>query len=197
MKIKRLIYILPVFIFIYLIYVFAQGLRHDPSVIPSALISKPAPDFMLPELPDYRMPTDTVSQNIIASRTLWSGKTSLINFFASWCVPCRSEHPVLTEIKGTTDLQMVGIAWKDKIADTKDFLRQLGNPFDIIVSDQENRVGIDWGVGGIPETYLVDAHGVIRYKHVGPISLDVWKHKVLPMLSEIQKEEISSGLERQ
>lgn len=182
---KRLIYIVPIGIFIYMIYVFSEGLKHDPAVIPSALISKSAPEFSLPALPDYRRPDAVESPGDIESAKIWSGKVSLVNFFASWCVPCRSEHPVLTEIGRTSDLQMVGIAWKDKQEKTAGFLRQLGNPFDLIAMDPENRVGLDWGVSGVPETYIVDQQGIIRYKHVGPISLDIWKYKIAPLLPEI------------
>ena len=174
---KRLAYILPLTVFAVLAIYFAIGLRLDPSVIPSVLIDKPVPTFTLP-------PIEGGPGNGFSSADL-SGKVSALNVFASWCLPCRAEHPLVTrlgEIKGVT---LYGINYKDKPADALAWLDEMGNPFWEIGADAKGRVAIDWGVYGLPETFIIDKKGHIRYKHVGPMTPRSFEDHILPVIEEL------------
>ena len=138
------------------------GLNHDPKVEPRALVGKPLPEVSLPSLDDGR-PVRLAD----AARG-----PVLVNVFASWCVPCRQEHPVLMELAKRGDIRLVGINNKDDPANARRFLGALGQPFAAVGSDRDGRVTIDWGGYGVPETFVVDGKGIIRHKHVGPLTLD-------------------------
>jgi cytochrome c biogenesis protein CcmG/thiol:disulfide interchange protein DsbE len=175
---RRLLFVLPVLLFLGVAAYLAVGLTSgDPHLLPSALIDKPAPEFSLPGLEG--------ASGLAKSDLL--GHVTLVNFFASWCVPCRVEQPMLIRISHEAKAALVGIAYKDKPAASRAFLDQLGDPYKQIGVDREGRVAIDFGVYGVPETYVVDKQGRIRYRQVGPISADDYEHKLLPLLRELSK----------
>ena len=147
-----------------------------PNNIPSPMISKPAPEFDLPPL--------VLDRPGLKLGDL-KGKVTLVNFFASWCVPCRVEHPLLSQLADRVNL--VGVAYKDKPEDSRAWLSRLGDPYKALAMDRDGRVGIDFGVYGVPESYLIDKNGVIRFKQTGPFSPDDIAQKLIPMLAELQK----------
>jgi cytochrome c biogenesis protein CcmG, thiol:disulfide interchange protein DsbE len=168
----------PLAIFILLVGFLAVGLRLDPREVPSPLVGKPAPAFELPVLqqPDKRfVPGDM------------RGKVWLLNVWASWCVSCREEHPVLVELSKRAVMPILGLNYKDKSDDATAWLKQFGNPYELSVVDADGRIGIDYGVYGVPETYLIDAEGVIRYKQIGPITPAVLEQKILPLAMALKK----------
>lgn len=173
---RRFLYVLPVAIFAVLGLFFWRGLQMDPKLIPSVLIDKPAPPIDLPPL--------LASLPGLKSADL-QGKVTLVDFFASWCIPCRTEHPLLSGLSGKVTL--VGINYKDKPEDAKVWLDRLGNPYDAIAMDRDGRVGIDFGVYGVPESYLIDKQGRIRYKQTGPLTPEDIANKILPLVAELNK----------
>jgi cytochrome c biogenesis protein CcmG/thiol:disulfide interchange protein DsbE len=154
------------------------GLHNDPKLIPSPLIDKPAPVFDLPELnqPGARVSTGTRA-----------GAPYLLNVWASWCPSCRLEHPVLEDFAKQGSVRLVGLNWKDKPEDAKRWLAQFGNPYTDIAVDESGRTGIDFGVYGSPETFLVDGRGVVRYKHVGPLTPEVIATEIEPRLAAMKE----------
>jgi cytochrome c biogenesis protein CcmG/thiol:disulfide interchange protein DsbE len=168
----------PLAIFILLVGFLAVGLRLDPREVPSPLVGKPAPAFELPVLhqPDKRfVPGDM------------RGKAWLLNVWASWCVSCREEHPVLVELSKKGVLPILGLNYKDKGDQATAWLKQFGNPYELSVVDADGRIGIDYGVYGVPETYLIDAEGVIRYKQIGPLTAAILEQKLLPLAKALRK----------
>jgi cytochrome c biogenesis protein CcmG/thiol:disulfide interchange protein DsbE len=170
---KRLLYALPLLLFAVVVGYFLLGLRRDPAALPSALIDKPAPSFALPPLGD--------GPGLAASDL--EGQVTLVNFFASWCVPCRSEHPMLMRIGKAAHL--VGIAYKDKPEESRRFLGELGNPYARVAVDRDGRTAIDFGVYGVPETYVVDRSGKIRLRFVGPLTQKAWDEEVAPLVRRL------------
>ena len=168
----------PIGIFILLVGFLAVGLTLNPREVPSPLIGKPAPAFELPilEQPDKRfVPADM------------RGKVWLLNVWASWCVSCRDEHPVLVELSRRGVMPILGLNYKDKGEEAAAWLKQYGNPYELSVVDADGRIGIDYGVYGVPETYLIDAEGVIRYKQIGPLTRAILEDKVLPLAKTLKK----------
>ncbi len=159
---RRISYLLPALVFLIVAIGLGIGLTRDPSTLPSALIDKPVPDF---ELPPLALNGEDVKG--LATEDL-TGKVQLVNVFASWCGPCRIEHPVLMKL-AADGVSVQGLNYKDAPADAAAFIEELGNPYERIGTDQNGRVGIEWGVYGVPETFVIDAEGKIRHKHVGPI----------------------------
>lgn len=180
---KRLLFGVPVVLFAGLIAFFAFGLTQDPSRIPSMLIDRPLPQFDLPGLDATSPGFGTATFGSAATR----GTPKLLNVFASWCAACPQEHPMLTRIAGE-GVPVFGLNWKDKPDDAKAWLAQLGNPYARIASDPGARTGIDLGVTGVPETFVVDGHGRVRYKQVGPITPDDWNKTLKPMLDRLRME---------
>ena len=171
-------FLLPLGIFILLIAFLAVGLRLDPREVPSPLVGKAAPAFELPILqqPDKRfVPGDM------------RGKVWLLNVWASWCVSCRDEHPMLVALAKRGVIPILGLNYKDKGEDAQRWLKQFGNPYQLSAVDADGRIGIDYGVYGVPETYLIDAEGVIRYKQVGAITPAVLEQKILPLAAALKK----------
>jgi cytochrome c biogenesis protein CcmG/thiol:disulfide interchange protein DsbE len=165
-------------LFILLVGFLAVGLRHDPHEVPSPFIGKPAPTFQLAQLRD---PGKTFSAADMR------GKVWLLNVWASWCVTCRDEHPLLLQYARSGALPIYGLNYKDKREDALSWLAELGDPYVLSVSDSDGRVGIDYGVYGAPETYLIDREGIIRFKQIGPVTPDVWQDKILPLANQLNK----------
>ena len=165
--------------FVALIVLLAVGLRLNPREVPSPLIGKPAPAF---ELPLLREPAKTFATK---DRL---GSVWLLNVWASWCVSCRDEHPVLLELSKSGTVPLYGLNYKDKREDGLRWLAAYGDPYRLSVVDPEGRIGIDYGVYGVPETYVIDKRGVIRYKQIGPVTRDVLAQKILPLVGELSRE---------
>ena len=179
---RRWVYLLPAAVFLLLVAGFGKSFydrEHgiDPNALPSPLIDKPAPHFELPPL--------VKGQPGFSSADL-SGHVSLVNAFASWCTPCREEHPVLDALARTKRVPIYGIDYKDKEEVARAWITELGDPYTRIGADN-GRVGIDWGVYGVPETFIVDKSGRIRYKHVGPLTADDVEHTILPLVARLEK----------
>jgi cytochrome c biogenesis protein CcmG/thiol:disulfide interchange protein DsbE len=155
----------------------AVGLTLNPREIPSPLVGKPAPDFSLPQLYDQ--------EKVFSSKEL-AGNVWLLNFWASWCSGCKTEHPVLMRIAESGEVPIYGMDYKDQREEAITWLRQWGNPYPVIAMDQSGRVGIDYGVYGVPETYVIDKQGMIRYKHIGPLDDETVAKKILPLVKELQ-----------
>ncbi len=182
----RLGFMIPLFVVGALVGLFLVSLYSgDPSRLPSALIGKPVPEFDLP--PIEGVLGTALFKPGVSSADLAKGEVSIVNVWASWCGPCIQEHPVLTELKTKHGLRLIGINYKDAPDAAKRFLTRLGNPFDAIGADVSGRVAIDWGVYGVPETYVVDGKGQIVYKFVGPLSEDDVETKLLPAVNAAQK----------
>ena len=195
MKLK---YLIPFLIFVALVALFAYAFRLDPREVPSPLVGKPAPAFSLPQV-------GAPEQNFAPKDML--GKVWLLNVWATWCVSCREEHPILVELAKNKALPLVGLNYKevrgdgsldsDKIAPDAEkklaleradaWLNEHGNPYVLSVLDLDGRVGIDYGVYGVPETYIIDKAGIIRLKHIGPVTPDVYSSKILPLVAELNK----------
>lgn len=153
-----------------------SGLSLDPRKIPSPLIGKPMPAFALPTLAN---PKRSLSPNDLR------GRVYLLNVWASWCTACRQEHPVLLEIARQKDVPIVGLNYKDRRQDAQGWLKDLGDPYETSIVDPEGRFGIELGVYGVPETFVIDKEGVIRYKHIGPVTIETWQDKLLPLVREL------------
>jgi cytochrome c biogenesis protein CcmG/thiol:disulfide interchange protein DsbE len=166
----------PLVAFLVLVGFFAKGLFLNPREVPSPLIDRPAPAFDLPLVGN-----DAASFSPADMR----GKVWLLNVWAPWCVSCRQEHPVLMQIAQSGRVSIVGLNWKDRDREAAMLLARSGSPYLAVAEDLDGRVGIDYGVTGTPETYVIDREGFVRMKHIGPISPDVWKQKFEPKLKEL------------
>jgi cytochrome c biogenesis protein CcmG/thiol:disulfide interchange protein DsbE len=170
-------YLLPLVIFIVLVGFFVVGLKLDPRIVPSPLINKPAPAFQLPQMGEAGKSFSPEDMR---------GKVWLLNVWASWCTACREEHPLLMDISRQLDIPLVGMDYKDTDAEASAVLQQAGNPYRMVAVDRDGRVGIDYGVYGVPETYVIDKQGIIRYKQIGPITEEVLNEKIMPLLKGLQ-----------
>ncbi len=170
--------IIPAIVFIIILMLLAYGLTRDPRIIPSPLIGKPAPEFNLPPLPGRSPGFSTADLK---------DKVSLVNVFASWCVACRQEHPLFMQLKKDALLPIYGINYRDRPQDAIDWLDELGDPYTQIGVDRKGLVSIDWGVYGVPETFLIDRQGRIAYKIIGAVTPDILKNKLLPLIKELQQ----------
>ena len=174
MRVRSLI---PLGIFATLVLLLWAGLYLNPREVPSPLIDKPAPEFILPQL------QDTTRQ--IGSKDLL-GKVTLLNVWASWCAACRDEHPLLVALARTGEVEIYGLNYKDTRQDAMRWLEGLGNPYVVSAFDEQGNVGIDYGVYGVPETYVIDRAGIIRYKLIGPLTEDNLKNTVLPLVRKLK-----------
>lgn len=175
---NRALFAVPVAAFLVLVAIFGIGLTKDPSRIPSQLIDRPLPVFDLPGL--------TADAPGFGSADL-RGKPLLLNVFASWCAACPQEHPMLTKI-AALGVPVYGLAWKDAPADSAKWLREWGNPYTKVASDPAARTGIDLGVTGVPETFIVDRRGRVRYKQIGPIDEATWTEVLKPLMAKLEAE---------
>lgn len=177
---KNLRYLIPLIIFIVLAGFLYRGLSLKPREVPSPYINKPAPDFRLQNL--HNMSEQFSNQDM-------KGKVWLLNVWASWCVACRQEHPLLVQMARKGDVPIYGLNYKDAPTQARQWLKQHGNPYELSVVDYEGKVGIDYGVYGVPETFVIDKRGVIRHKVIGPISNTVLRDCVMPMVSILEQED--------
>ena len=171
-------FLVPLVIFIVMVAFLAVGLGLNPREVPSALINKSAPAFQLPQL---HQPDKIFSQQDM------KGKVWLLNVWASWCVSCREEHPVLMDLAKSNVVPIYGLNYKDPREDALAWLKQFGDPYALSIADRDGRVGIDYGVYGVPETFVIDKEGAIRYKQIGPVTPDALKNKILPLVKELQQ----------
>jgi len=174
-------FLTPLFLFIILAVFLGIGLKLNPKEIPSPLIGKPVPEFNLPIL---HMPEKKLSASSLKGR-VW-----LLNVWASWCVSCRAEHPILNQLAKKNVVTIIGLNYKDEPENAKRWLSMLGNPYNASIVDQEGRTGIDFGVYGVPETFIIDKQGIIRHKHTGPITEDDIEESILPVIFELEKKVI-------
>lgn len=172
-------YLIPLAVFILLVVFLGIGLKLNPREVPSPLIGKPAPEFSLPRLDD---PSRSFGKADL------KGQVWLLNVWASWCVSCRAEHPVLNAWAKNSDVLLVGLNYKDESASAKLWLQQLGDPYTVSIVDADGRVGIDWGVYGVPETFVIDKQGSVRYKHTGPVTMEDVQVKLMPMVRKLRDE---------
>ncbi len=167
---------IPFVLFLALAGFFAVGLTKDPREVPSPLIDKPAPAFKVEQLHDAKKPFSPEDMR---------GQVWLLNVWASWCVSCRVEHPLLVEMAKRNIVPIVGLNYKDQREDGVQWLTKFGNPYTLSAYDVEGRVGIDFGVYGVPETFLIDKQGVIRYKQIGPITPEALEKTILPLIRKL------------
>lgn len=177
-RLRSLVFVLPVLAFAGLAIALGFGLTRDPRVIPSALIGKPVPQF---ELSPVKGRTLGLSNDDL------EGEVSLVNVFASWCVACRDEHPFFMELKARGTVPVHGINYKDKPDDAAEWLDTMGDPYTRTGADLDGRVSIDWGVYGVPETFVVDREGRIAFKQVGPINREILDQKILPLIERLRR----------
>jgi cytochrome c biogenesis protein CcmG, thiol:disulfide interchange protein DsbE len=175
---QRLIFLFPVVAFAVILIGFAVALTKDPKILPSQLLDKPLPAFVLPTL--------TKPVTLVKSADLRG--PMLLNIFASWCASCKDEHPLLMQLQRDKIVPLYGMDWKDKPEDGRAALQLNGNPYDIAFNDVSGRAGVDLGVTGVPETFVVDKEGRVRYRHVGPISPDHWNQIFEPLLAKLRRE---------
>jgi cytochrome c biogenesis protein CcmG, thiol:disulfide interchange protein DsbE len=175
---RSMLRFLPLVVFVGIAVFLAIGLTHDPREVPSPLIGKPVPAFSLPPVEGRQLG--------LSSGDL-KGNVSLVNVFASWCVACRDEHPLLMQIKREGAVTLHGLNYKDAPADAARWLDERGDPYTRTGADIDGRVAIDWGVYGVPETFVIDRNGRIAYKQIGAITPDVWNGTLLPLIRSLQK----------
>ena len=171
-------YLLPLGIFVLLVLLLGFGLSLNPREVPSPLIGKPAPQFQLPQLHDP-------AKNFAPKELL--GKVWVLNVWASWCAACRDEHPVLADFAKSGLVPLFGLNYKDQREDAIAWLKRFGDPYQVSLVDTDGRVGIDYGVYGVPETYVIDKLGVIRYKRIGPVTPAILKEKIVPLIQSLNQ----------
>jgi len=170
--------LMPLIIFVMLVALLWYGLGLNPRLVPSPLIGKPAPEFELPLL----NASGKLSQEDL------KGDITLLNVFASWCFACRQEHQTITQLS-RSGMRVIGFNYKDKAEDAEAWLRQFGNPYEVVAQDLDGRVGIDWGVYGAPETFVIDHNGIIRDKRIGPVDQEYISEKLIPLVQQIRSEQ--------
>jgi cytochrome c biogenesis protein CcmG/thiol:disulfide interchange protein DsbE len=172
-------YLLPFIAFVVLGVFLYIGLQLNPKDIESTRIDKAAPSFAV---------TTVLDENKMLSSEDFKGKVSIFNTWASWCVSCRQEHPLLMEIAQQTDIPIYGLNFKDELADAQSVLNTTGNPYIVSGFDPKGRVGMDWGVRATPETFIVDQQGIVRYKHTGPLTVKILTQTILPLIKQLRAE---------
>ncbi len=172
-------YLLPVMVFVLIVAVLAWGLAHDPRKLSSPLIGKPLPAFDAPRL--LRPEQQITHKDLL-------GRAGLVNVWASWCAACRQEHPVLVAFSRQHRFPVYGLNYKDRREDARRWLDALGNPYRAVITDPRGMIGIDWGVYGVPETFVIDKRGIIRHKHIGPLTDKVMRDTILPLLDKLEAE---------
>lgn len=171
--------VLPLLAFIVLVIFLAIGLTKDPRKLPSTFIGKTAPAFTLPQL--HKLDKKFSPKDML-------GKVWVLNVWASWCVSCRAEHHVLNSMVKSNKVNLIGLNYKDEVADARNWLARYGNPYQLSISDLEGLVGIDWGVYGVPETFVIDKKGIVRLKHTGPVTNKDILEEIIPLVNKLEKE---------
>ncbi|MDZ7653842.1 MAG: DsbE family thiol:disulfide interchange protein [Burkholderiaceae bacterium] len=171
-------FLVPLVLFILLAAFLLRGLWLNPREVPSPLIGKPAPQFTLPKL---QADAQFASKDML-------GQVWIFNVWASWCTPCRAEHPLFNQLAAQKLVPIIGLNYKDTPQAAKRWLAELGDPYVLTVADNDGRVGIDYGVYGVPETFVIDKKGVIRHKHIGPVTPEAMQKKIIPLVRELQTE---------
>jgi cytochrome c biogenesis protein CcmG, thiol:disulfide interchange protein DsbE len=174
---RYLRYLVPLAIFALLVAFLYRGLSLDPKLVPSPLVGKPVPAFTLTRLDN---PAATISD------ADFRGKVTLLNVWATWCVSCRREHETLVQLAKTGQVEIFGLNYKDDREAANRWLAQLGNPYVANAFDSDGRVGIDWGVYGAPETFIIDREGIIRHKHIGPLTDEIIQEEILPLVAKLK-----------
>ena len=174
----RLVALVPLFLFLALVVLLGIGLTLNPREVPSPLIGKPVPEFRLPPVK---------GRTLGLSSADLKGEVSLVNVFASWCTACRAEHPLLMDLKQKGVVPVHGLNYKDRPADAEQWLNELGDPYTRTGADIDGRVAIDWGVYGVPETFVIDRNGRIAHKVIGPLNPQLLQDKILPLIRELRK----------
>lgn len=172
-------YLIPLVLFVWLVVFLAIGLGDDPREVPSPFIGKDAPSF---EIATLDQPQGVISSEVLKDK-VW-----MLNVWATWCAACRQEHGILNRLSEQTDVPLVGLNWKDEPDLARNWLRQLGNPYFAVLDDREGRLALDWGVVAAPETFVIDRNGVVRHKHVGPLTESAVKNTLLPLLKALSAE---------
>lgn len=175
--VKKILWLLmTLLMFFIFFYLLAQGLKRDQQQMPSAYIDKPLPDFNLPSLFDPVM---------IYDKSTVLGQVALINVWASWCPPCAAEHEVIKIV--AEYVPVFGLNYQDDLVAAQTWLKDLGNPYTAVFYDESGKTGIDWGVIAVPETFLIDAQGIVRYRHIGGLTLEVWNEKFVPLINQLNQ----------
>ena len=174
---RKLRFLVPLTVFLLLVGLLFKGLSLDPKLVPSPLIGKPMPVFTLPRLQD---PDATISDTDLR------GEVFIMNIWATWCTACRAEHEVLLKLARSGKVKLYGLNYKDQRAKAQRWLLQLGNPYVANAYDADGRTGIDWGVYGAPETFVIDRQGIIRHKHIGPLTVEVINREILPLIATLK-----------
>jgi len=190
---RSLRYIVPVLLFLLVAGFLLLGLDRNPGEIPSPLIGKPAPAWTLPRLPVATAGAVTSSGEATLDAKTLQGKPYLLNVWASWCAPCLQEHPLLVELARRKVITIVGVNYKDKPEDARAWLARHGNPFGTTVADRDGRTAIDFGVYGVPETFLVDAQGIVRFKHIGALTDEAMRAKLLPAIAALPPPSVAAA----
>lgn len=168
---------IPIVVFLLLVVVLAIGLTKDPRRLPSPYIGKPAPEF---ELPSLTRPDGTVGS------ASYAGQVALLNVWATWCPGCRQEHDFLLQLAAEGAVPIYGLNWRDNGPDARRWLQTLGDPYVDSAFDQDGRVGIDWGVYGAPETFLIDQQGIVVHKHIAPLTREIWDRDFVPLIDDLK-----------
>ncbi len=174
---KNKLFLIPIVLVLVLGFFLWRGLSLDPRKIPSPLVGKAMPDFSAPRV---HVPEKTISTKDLL------GRPYLLNIWASWCVACRQEHPLLMELSRLGQVRLIGLNYKDKRTDAVKFLGTMGDPYEMSLGDLDGRIGINLGVYGVPETFLVDSKGIIKYKHIGPIGVQDLRVTIIPLIKELE-----------
>ncbi len=181
--------LIPFVLFVVVVGFLVIGLNLNPGEVPSPLIGKPAPQFSAPILAvQNQSPYHTQDPQILSEKDML-GKVWLFNVWASWCPTCRAEHPLLMQLSSRNLVDIIGLDYKDTSADARDFLHQLGNPFNVIGFDKQGNAAIDYGVYGVPETFIIDKRGVVRLKYSGQLTEHDMQNKIIPLIISLQKED--------
>lgn len=173
-------FFIPLVAFVVLAVTLGVGLTLKPRDIPSALIGEPVPEFSLPGIPGH--------EEGLSTADFRNGEVVLVNVFASWCIPCRQEHPIFMELARTGDIKIYGINQRDEIENAVQWLATFGDPYDLVGSDLNGRAGIEWGVYGVPETFIVDGRGRIIYKHISVVTRKILDEEILPRVEQARRQ---------
>ena len=176
MKTKILIFPFITFFFVLLVFFYLLVIERDPSELPSVLIDKKVPEFETESL---------LNKKKFISKSEFGSETTLVNFFATWCAPCRDEHVYIKRLSDEKGLKIIGVNYKDDLNKAVKWLKELGNPYSDVIVDNKGQIGIDWGVYGIPETFIVNSKGVIKYRHIGPVTKEIYK-KINLLIEKIE-----------